>query len=154
MPTHPSRTSFKLPTVEVIKHWAQAIQSNTPWNDFVIGVMKDEAFTAANEHYFNPPDGMSNPLAYEKSLGWAKMEFPDKSEDHQTNQARCYLYSNKLLQKLNNLRSRDHFKKDGKALDRPDGLEDRWGVSKTRGRVAIDWDNLLTLFADKDFNDQ
>lgn len=150
----PSTISFKLPTVEVCKHWAVALQNDTSWNDFVIGVMKDKVFKDANEDFFNPPDGFGNPAAYEKCIGWAKMTHNTKEEAYQLNQAQCKLYSDKLLQKLNNLRSRDQFKKNGKALDRPHSLDSRWGISRSSGRKAIEWDDILSLFDKKDFADR
>ena len=155
------RLTFKLDTTALFKLWASVLQDDQSWNEFVVSISKDEKIRADNEEFYQSmlevdvEDLDDFPRSFRKCVVWSSRTHKGKSYKHIFNQAWLCFVSNKALQKVNNLRSRPQFKKDGKSIARPDGWTERFGVSRSSGRKAIDWGSLVALFDDmKDFNNR
>lgn len=157
--TMPKRLSFKLDTTTLVKQWATALQNDQSWNDFVVSVSKDAKIIEDNQELYESllevdvVDIEDFPRSFRKCIAWSTKEHKGKSYKHIFNQAWLCFVSNKCLQKINNLRSRPQFKKNGKSIDRPTGWGSRFGVNRSVGRRAINWPDLVGLFGDEDFND-
>lgn len=144
------RISFKIPTEFLIFKWSSALAENLSWNDFIADMLSEKEFMASNEEFFNGDSEFA-----QNARNWAVSTYPDKSESYQMNQARMFIVSEKVLTKINNLRSRKDFKNaQGLAIDRPHGVSERIGLKRGGKAKRLDWNALLGQFSADDFNGQ
>jgi hypothetical protein len=147
MPKKPNR--FQIPTMWLLHHWSMALTENLTWNEFIGVMMEDKEFLQLNEDFFN-----SDHKAVLAAAKWASDTFPDKSDAYRANQARMLIISDKVLVKVNNLRSLPQFKKGDTPLDRPRELNKRIGRKAGNAAARIDWKAAMSQFSDEMFNGQ
>ena len=154
---------LSLSTTLLVTEWAKARQNEKTFNDMVMAIKNDEQFANDNKDFFaychqvftsDFNDLLEYPRGFEKRVKWAKKDHAGKDEQTIFNYA-CYAFiADKAHTKITNLRSRPQFKnKKGVSIARPTGWDARYGVSLSRGRKAIDWKGLTSLFDQADYTD-
>ena len=156
-----------LSTTLLVTKWAEARAGDKKFNDMVMAIKKDKGFTDDNKAFlththalYHSDDYNDNPTAdiftkgFYKRLKWAEKEHQGKDEETIYNYAMLAFISDKCHTKITNLRSRPQFKnKKGVSIARPEGWDVRFGVSKSKGRKAIVWKDLTSLFDESDYTD-
>ncbi len=141
------RPSFRIDTTHIITLWAQCLQDDMSWCDWIAKVVsRDDRISEDNPDAFHETDGHPT---YIKDLAWAEREFPGKSKAHKSNQARLKFLSDRVSSKINNIRPKMK-RSDGSVPNRPHGYSERWGVKK-KGAAPLDWTALGNLFHADDF---
>jgi hypothetical protein len=138
---------FRLDTVRITTLWAEALQNDVEWNDWIATIVaKDDVIIGSNPEAFDEESGHP---AFLKCLKWASSEHHGQSKAYQSNQARLKFISDKVASKINNI-SKKLSRPDGSVPNRPAGYDVRYGVKK-RGAAALDWKLLGNLFHADDF---
>jgi len=130
MPTKNTTPQFKIDSKLLAKHWGDALDNGTSWNDFVRNVREDETFKKANADYWTV-HADRRPKGFVEAIKWSKKEYPDDSESQQFSMAQLRITSDKLFTKCTN--QIDKMEENGyeNIPDLPEGHELRLGLKGT-----------------------